>query len=135
VTILTLLLIVIAYSDTKANIIQESNATDETSDIGGYTIANIGYTLLSSDPSKVREISLDVVPADDPCEAADAHITVDNDATWIACTCSSADKWVCSFPALNEPSISSISNVRLVTKTPVPWYKKIIFTILQIFNW
>ena len=132
--ILNLFLIVIAYSYTNANTIQESNSTDETSDISGYTVTNIGYTLLSSDPSKVRSLTLDVVPADGTDEAVDARITVDNGATWIACTCPAAGKWVCGFPALNKPGIASISNVRLVTKTSVPWRKKLIFSILKIFN-
>jgi len=134
VVILTLFLIVTAYGYTKANIIQENNSTDETSDISGYTITNIDYALLPNDPSKVRSITLDVAPANSPCETADARITVDNGATWITCTCPTFGKWVCSFPALNEPGIASFSNLQLVTETPVPWYKKIVFSILQIFN-
>ena len=130
----TLFLILTAYSFTKANIIQENNSTDETIGISGYTITNIEYTLLASDPSKVRNITLDFIPNDSPCEAVDARITVDNGATWITCTCPAADKWACSFTGLNEPGIASISNLQLVTKTPVPWYKKLVFKMLQIFN-
>jgi len=125
---------VFAYSYTKANVIQESNPTGETSDISGYTIINIGYTLLSSDPTKMSNITLDVAPSDGADEDVDARITVNNGATWIACTYLADDKWVCNFPALSEPGLASISNLRLVTKTSVPWCKKLAFSILQIFN-
>ena len=82
----------------------------------------------------MSSILLDVVPADGACEATDARINVDNGATWVTCTCLEADKWICSFPSLKEPDIRSISDVRLVTKTSVPWYKQLVFSILQIFN-
>lgn len=125
---------VFAYGYTKANVIQESDPADVPSDVSGYTITNIDYTLSSSDPTKVRSITLDVTPSDGADEAVDALITVDNGVTWITCTYQAAGKWVCNFPTLHEPSIASISNVRLVTKTPVPWCKKFVFSILQIFN-
>jgi len=134
VAILALSLIVLAYSSTKGNIIQNSNSSDELSDISGYTITNISYTLLSSDPAKVRNLTLDVDPSDGASDAVEARITINNGATWIACTYPAVDKWVCNFPTFHEPSIASISNVRLITKTTVPWHKKLVFSILQIFN-
>ena len=132
--ILTLFLILTAFSYTNANIFQENNSTDETRDISGYSITNIDYTLLPGNPSKVSSISLDVVPGDSDCEAASARINVDSGVTWVTCTCPEADKWVCSFPSLKEPGIDSISDVRLVTKTSVPWPNKLIYLILQMFN-
>jgi len=134
VVILVQSLIVFACSSTKSNVIQESNTADEPNDISGYTIANISYTLLSNDPAKVRSITLDVAPSDGADEDVDARITIDNGATWIACTYPADDKWFCNFPTSHEPSIASISNVRLITKTAVPWHKKLAFSILQIFN-
>ena len=115
----------------KANIVQESKSKYG---ISGYTIINIGYTLLSSDPTKMSNITLDVDPSDGADEDVDARITVDNGATWVTCTYLDADKWVCSFPTFHEPGIASISNLRLMTKTPVPWCKKLVFSLLQIFN-
>ena len=125
---------VFAYGYTKANVIQESDPADEPSDVSGYIITNISYTLLSSDPTKVKSMTLNVAPSDGADEDVDALITVDNGATWITCTYLAADKWVCSFQTLHDPSIASISNVRLVTKTPVPWPNKLLYLILQIFN-
>ncbi len=122
------------YSYTKANIIQESNPTDEPSDFSGYTIINIDYILLSSDPTKVRRITLNVVPFDGTDEAVNARISINNGATWIDCTYPAADTFVCDFPTFHEPNIASISNVRLVTKTSVSWLNKLAFSILQIFN-
>ena len=108
----------IVYICLKANIDQKSN------NISGYTITNINYILLANDPSKVKSIILDVAPTDSPCETADARISVDNGATWINCDFPAADKWTYSFPDLKEPGISSLSNIRLITNTPMPWCKK-----------
>ena len=132
--ILTLFLILTAYGFTKANVIQDGDPADELGDISGYTIANIDYTLSSSDSTKVKNITLSVDPSDGIDESVEARITVDNGATWITCTFLAADKWVCNFPTLREPSIASISNVRLITKTPLPWHKKLCNSILKIFN-
>jgi len=134
VVILTLFLIVFAYSYTKANVIRESDPADESSSISGYTITNIEYTLLPRDPTKARSITLNVDPADGTDESVDARITVDNGDTWITCTFQAGDKWVCNFPTFHEPNIASISNVRLVTQTPLQWYEKLVFLIFQIFN-
>jgi hypothetical protein len=112
----------------------ENNFKEETGGISGFTVTNINYTLLPGNPSKVSSIALYVVPTDGACDAADARINIDNSATWITCTCPESDKWVCSFPPLKEPDISSISAMRLVTKTSVPWCKQLVFSILQFFN-
>jgi len=121
----------IAYIYLKANIVQESKSKYG---ISGYTITKIDYILLASDPSKMKSIILDVDPSDGADEDVDAHITVDNGATWIACTYPADDKWFCNFPTFYEPGISSISNLQLVTKTSVPWCKKLAFSLPQIFN-
>jgi hypothetical protein len=128
------MLIATAYSDTKVNISQGIALKDEATEISGYTIANIDFILLASDPSKVRSITLDITSKSDECEIAEARITVDNGSKWIPCNCSSEVKLMCDFPDLQEPEIASISNVRLVTMLPIPWYKKIFFWISKIFS-
>ena len=128
--ILILFVIMIAYIYLKANIVQESKSKYG---ISGYTITKIDYILLASDPSKVKSIILDVAPADSSCETADARITIDNGATWINCDFPAADKWTYSFPDLKEPGISSLSNIRLITNTPMSCCKKFVFSIFELF--
>ena len=68
---------VFAYGYTKANVIQESDPADVPSDVSGYTITNISYILSSSDPTKVKSMTLDVDPSDGADGVVDACTSSD----------------------------------------------------------
>lgn len=114
VSIIILVLAVAAFGYAAANVVPESGAGDGTGTVSGYTITNIAYTLLASDPSKVQLLTLDVAATTGAGVATDVRITVDAGATWITCTGPVVNTWTCTFTALSEPSVSAISNLQVV---------------------
>ena len=111
---LILLLAVVAFGYAAANIVPETGAGDGTGTVSGYTITNIGYTLLTSDPSKVDELTLDVAATTGAGDATDVRITVDGGTSWVTCTGPATNTWTCAFVALSEPSVSAIVNLQVV---------------------
>jgi len=111
---LILLLAVVAFGYAAANIVPESGAGDGTGTVSGYTITNIDYTLLTSDPSKVESLTLDVTATTGAGIAGDVRITVDGGTTWVTCTGPVTNTWTCTFTALFEPSVSAITDLQVV---------------------
>jgi hypothetical protein len=111
---LILILAVVAFGYAAANIVPESGAGDGTGTVSGYTITNIDYTLLTSDPSKVQLLTLDVAATAGAGDATDVRITVDSGTTWITCTGPAVNTWTCTFGVGSEPSVSAISDLQVV---------------------
>jgi len=103
----------IVYGFAAANVVPESGAGDGTGTVSGYTITNIDYTLLGSDPSKLASVEFDVAPTGSANAATDVRITVDAGTTWITCT-NVVAHWTCTFGGGSEPSVSAISNLQVV---------------------
>jgi len=116
---LTLVLVLIilasaAYGLAAANVVPETGAGEGTGTVSGYTISNIAYTLLTTDPSKVESLSIDVAPTEGAGAAGDVRITVDAGTTWISCTGPVTTTWTCTFGSGSEPEISAISNLEVI---------------------
>lgn len=111
---LILLIAVVAFAYAAANVVPESGAGDGTGTVSGYTITNITYSLLASDPSKISSLTLDVAPTATAGAASDVRITVDSGTTWITCTGPSTNTWTCTFGVGTEPSVSAITDLQVV---------------------
>jgi len=105
---------VIAYGYAAANVVPESGAGDGTGTVSGYTVSNIDYVLLSTDPTKVESVALDVAATSGAGEPSEVQITVDSGTTWISCTGPVTNTWTCAFTALSEPSVSAIESLQVV---------------------
>ena len=104
----------IAFGYAAANVFPaESGAGDGTGIVSGYTITNVDYTLLTSDPSKLELLTLDVAATDSAGVADDVRITVDG-STWIICTGPSSNTWTCTFGAGSEPGVAAITSLQVV---------------------
>ena len=104
----------VAYGYAAANVVPESGIGDGSGTVSGYTISNIDYTLLSSDPSSLTSVSFDVAPTSGASAATDVRITVDNGTTWVTCTGPTVNNWQCAFTIGSEPSISAIESLQVV---------------------
>ena len=110
----SMVLAVAVYGFAAANVVPESGAGDGSGTVSGYTITNIDYTLLASDPTKVDSLTLDAAPTAGAGAATDVRITVDAGSTWITCSGPVTNTWTCNFAALSEPSVSAITNLQVV---------------------
>ena len=113
IALIILTLAVIAYAYAAANDVPESGAGYGQGAISGYTISNIDYTLLSSDPSKVESVSLDVAATSGAPDPDIVQISVDG-STWISCTGPTVNTWACAFATESEPLISAMDNLEVV---------------------
>ena len=114
VSIIILILAVAAFGYAAANVVPESGAGDGTGTVSGYTITNIDYTLLTSDPSKIESLTLDVAPTASAGAADDVRIKVDSGTTWITCTGPATNTWTCTFGVGSEPSVAAILDLQVV---------------------
>ena len=105
---------VVAYGFAAANVVPESGAGDGSGTVSGYTISNIDYTLLASDPTKVESVSFDVVATEGASAPDDVRVTVDAGTTWITCTGPTTNNWACAFGTGTEPSVSAITSLQVV---------------------
>ncbi len=105
---------VVAYGYAAANVVPESGAGDGSGTVSGYTISNIDYNLLASDPTKVSSISMDVAATSGANAPDDVRITVDSGTTWVSCTGPVTNTWTCTFVVSSEPSVSAISTLQVV---------------------
>ena len=110
---------VIAYGYAAANIVPESGAGDGSGTVSGYTVTNIDYTLLSSDPSKIESVAFDVAATGGADAPNEVQITVDAGTTWVTCTGPETNTWTCTFTASSEPSVSAIEELQVVAAEQV----------------
>jgi hypothetical protein len=102
------------YGFAAANTVPESGAGDGSGTVSGYTISNIEYTLLSSDPSLLDEVDFDVAPTAGASAASDVRISVDGGTTWVTCTDSGGGSWNCAFTGGSEPGVAGITSLQVV---------------------
>ena len=114
IALIILTLGVVAYGYAAANVVPESGAGDGTGTVSGYTISNIDYTLLETDPTKVASVALDVAATGGAGAPNEVKITVDSGTTWVACTGPVTNTWTCTFTSSSEPSVSAIEDLQVV---------------------
>ncbi|MBC2724838.1 MAG: hypothetical protein HGJ97_19655 [Desulfosporosinus sp.] len=114
IALIVLTIGVISYGYAAANVVPESGAGEGSGDVSGYTISNIDYALLSTDPTKVESVSIDISATDGASDPTDVRITVDSGTTWITCTGPTVSTWACAFTSELEPSISAIDSLEVV---------------------
>ena len=102
------------YGFAAANTVPETGAGDGSGTVSGYTISNVSWSLLSSDPSSLSGVDLDVAATAGAGAASDVRITVDGGSTWVTCTGPSGSTWSCSFATGSEPSVSAVSALQVV---------------------
>lgn len=102
------------YGFAAANTVPETGAGDGSGTVSGYTISNVSWSLLSSDPSSLSGVDLDVAATAGAGAASDVRITVDGGSTWVTCTGPSGNTWSCSFATGSEPSVSAVSALQVV---------------------
>jgi hypothetical protein len=108
------IMLAVVYGFAAANSVPETGAGEGSGTVSGYTITNVAYTLLSSDPSKLQKIAFDVAPTSGAGAASQVRITVNGGTTWVTCTGPTGTNWSCSFTVGSEPTVSSISSLRIV---------------------
>jgi len=104
----------IVYGFAAANVVPETGAGEGQGTVSGYTITNIDYSLLSSNPGKIDEISFDVAPTSGAGPAGQVQITVDAGTTWVTCSGPVGSAWTCAFASGSEPSVSTVSSLKIV---------------------
>jgi hypothetical protein len=104
----------ITYGFAADNVVPGTGTGDCTGTVSGYTVSNVTYTLLSSNPTKLEQVSKGIdatARADTP---TDVRIKVDGGSTWVTCSGPSGNTWTCAFTIGSEPSVSSVSNLQVV---------------------
>ena len=114
IALILLTLSVIAYGYAAANVVPDSGLGDGSGTVSGYTISNIDYVLLSSNPSLLESVSFDVAATSGAADPDDVRITVDGGTTWITCTGPTVSTWACAFGSGSEPSVSAIDSLQVV---------------------
>jgi hypothetical protein len=114
IALIILTLGIVAYGYAAANVVPESGAGDGTGTVSGYTVSNINYTLLETDPTKVASVALDVAATSGAGAPNEVQISVDSGTTWVACTGPATNTWTCAFTASSEPSVSAIEGLQVV---------------------
>jgi len=104
---LALLLILIilgsaAYGLAAANVVPETGAGEGSGTVSGYTISNVTYALLTTDPTTTAGVP------------ATVRISVDSGVTWISCTGPTTNTWLCAFGTGSEPAISTIASLEVI---------------------
>ncbi len=114
IALVILVLAVIAFGYAAANVVPESGAGEGVGTVSGYTVANIDYTLLATDPTKVSSVTFDVTPTSGAQTPDEVKISVDSGTTWVSCTGPTTNNWACAFASESEPDVSAITSMQVV---------------------
>ena len=92
------LLMLLAYAFAASNTVPDTHAGDGNGQVLGYTVSNVHYTLLTSDPSKIDAVTFDL-DASAGTGSVYAALSADGSSwTWSsACTNSGGNTWTCDF--------------------------------------
>jgi hypothetical protein len=109
--ILTLMVVVVlaasAYAFAAANTVPATRAGDGSGTISGYTVTSVAYTLNSSDPSQLDEVSFTLDAA-----ATTVKIKlVAAGSTWYSCTNSQDFDWACTTTGATVASMDELTVV------------------------
>ena len=107
-----ILVAALIYAFAAANTVPETGAGEGSNTVSGYTISNVDYTLLPSDPSLLQDVSFTVAPTAGAGAAGTVMITVDGGTTWVNCT-GPGPIWTCTF-AVPQPTVASIASLDVV---------------------
>ena len=114
IALIILLISIVGYGYTAANVVPESGAGEGSEAISGYTISNVDYTLLVADPTSVGSVSIDVAATAGASAPNTVQITVDGGTTWITCTGPTGSTWACAFAAGSEPAVADLATLQVV---------------------
>lgn len=114
IALIILTLSVVAYGYAAANVVPEFGAGDGSGVVSGYTVSNVDYVLLTSDPTKVESVAFDVAATSGAAVADTVKISVDSGTTWVDCTGPVTNTWTCAFTVAFEPSVSAIETLQVV---------------------
>ncbi len=114
IALIVFALAVVAFGYAAANVVPESGAGEGVGTISGYTIANISYTLLTTDPTKVSSVAFDVTPTSGADAPKAVKISVDSGTTWVTCSGPTEDNWTCAFTVASEPEVSTLEEMQVV---------------------
>jgi hypothetical protein len=114
IALVILVLAVIAFGYAAANVVPESGAGEGVGTVSGYTISNIAYTLLTTDPTKVSSVAFDAAATSGAEAPSTVKVSVDSGSTWIACTGPVTNTWTCTFTSESEPLVSAISSMQVI---------------------
>lgn len=104
----------IVYGFAAANVVPETGAGEGSGTVSGYTITNVDYDTLSSNPSKLQSVSFDAAPTAGAGAASEVKISVDAGTTWVTCSGPVGSTWTCAFASGSEPLVSTISALKIV---------------------
>lgn len=90
-----LLLMITAYAYAAANTVPETGAGDGQNAISGYTITNVHYSLDSTDPSLISQVSFDINPTDGADDVSEVKVQLEAGGDWFDCVEASAPAVTC----------------------------------------
>lgn len=93
-----------------ANTVDTSNAGDGAGAISGYTVTNVHYTLDSTNPSQVNQVSFTLSPA--MVSGGTIRISV-NGTSFITAPCTGTSSVTCSLTGAGVTA-TSLTNLRVV---------------------
>ncbi len=91
------------------NTVDPSNAGDGQADISGYTVTNVHYTLDTSNPTQVGQVSFTLNPAL-PVGGA-TRLSLDGGTTWLA---SGACTGTINVTCTASVAVTALTNLRVV---------------------
>ncbi|MCS7293872.1 MAG: hypothetical protein RMK15_00245 [Chloroflexota bacterium] len=100
-------LAVAAFGFAAGNTVPSSRAGDGSGTVSGYTVSNIHYTLVSTNPSLIDSVSFSLDAA-----ASDVYVSVDNGTSWTACSTSGGNNFSCDFDP--NVSVQPVTSLRVV---------------------
>ncbi len=83
VIVLALILSVTTYAFAAANVVPDSHAGDGQGTVSGYTVSAINYTLDSTNPSNISQLSFTIKPTDATANPP-ATVRVKLGSSWLA---------------------------------------------------
>jgi len=100
-------LAVAAFGFAASNTVPSSRAGDGQGTVSGYTVSNINYTLVSTNPSLIDSVSFSLDAA-----AGDVYVSVDGGSNWTACTNTGGNNFSCNFNP--DVSVAPVTALRVV---------------------
>lgn len=94
---------------TAANTVPDSRAGDGSGTISGYTVSNIDYTVLASDPTLMDQVTFDL----DADPGATGEVKVNTDGAWHDCTYVTTAV-TCDFASGSEPTVVGATSLQVV---------------------
>lgn len=93
-----------------------SNVASGATVIGGYTIADLSYTLNGTTPTSIDAVVFNVTTAGSPAAPTTAKVKADADGIWYDCDITGAGPWAvaCDTTVTTQLTVANADNLTVV---------------------